>query len=160
MHKAGMKMWIGIGVVMLFQLFGSAQQPPEIAQAMLREINKMRAAGCQCGSEKMQPVAPLEWNDLLTQAARRHAEDMLQNDFFSHTGSDGSSSSQRIKESGYDFMAAGENVAEAPQEHVLKLWIESPSHCKNLMQPRFTQMGLAWAGNYWVLDFGAPMPKR
>ena len=42
-------------------------------------------------------------------------------------------------------------------------WIDSPSHCVNLMQASYTEMALAFAVNpkseggiYWVQVFGRP----
>ena len=42
-------------------------------------------------------------------------------------------------------------------------WIRSPGHCANLMNPRYTDMGAAFAVNarselgvYWTQAFGTP----
>lgn len=42
-------------------------------------------------------------------------------------------------------------------------WIKSPEHCANLMNPAFTEMGVAFAidrkselGVYWTQEFAAP----
>lgn len=53
------------------------------------------------------PVAP---NEDLTEAARRHSQDMLAKSFQSHTGSDGSSFDQRIADAGYHYSTVGENI--------------------------------------------------
>jgi uncharacterized protein YkwD len=47
----------------------------------------------------------------LQAAADLHSQDMAQNDFFSHTGSNGSLSSERITAQQYDWDWSGENIA-------------------------------------------------
>ncbi|MDQ7029268.1 MAG: CAP domain-containing protein, partial [Ardenticatenia bacterium] len=54
---------------------------------------------------------PLTLSAQLTEAAQRHTDDMAYNDFSSHTGSDGSSPWDRIRDTGYEFILAGENIA-------------------------------------------------
>ena len=44
-------------------------------------------------------------------AARCHSVDMAENDFFSHTGSDGSNFSQRMRDAGYTGSPRAENIA-------------------------------------------------
>src|SRR4030095_6767338 len=53
---------------------------------------------------------PVSIHPQLTTAARRHSEDMLQNEFQGHEGSNGSTSGERITDAGYTWSAFGENV--------------------------------------------------
>lgn len=53
---------------------------------------------------------PLAINPLLTQAARRHNQDMLAHAFQSHTGSDGSNPGSRVSATGYLYSYTGENI--------------------------------------------------
>lgn len=46
--------------------------------------------------EKQEPLEPLQLNDCLNKAASRHTRDMIKSNIFGHTGSDGSSMSERI----------------------------------------------------------------
>jgi len=43
-------------------------------------------------------------------------------------------------------------------------WLRSPAHCENIMDPRFAEIGIAFAVNmataeavYWTQDFAAPL---
>lgn len=56
-------------------------------------------------------LPPLTANAALTAAALAHSNDMATNNFFSHTGSDGSSPGQRISRAGYSYYTYGENIA-------------------------------------------------
>ena len=56
------------------------------------------------------PVPPLALNAQLIIAARRHTQDMFDNSFQGHTGTDGTSPGQRVTQSGYAWQTVGENV--------------------------------------------------
>jgi uncharacterized protein YkwD len=133
---------------------------------MLDLVNQHRVAGATCGDQGSFPaVGALTWNDALTQASLVHSDDMAGANFFSHTGSDGSSAGQRISAAGYDWQTWGENIAagQAGVASVVAAWMNSPGHCANLMNPAFRDIGVACvagsAGNtyrtYWTQSFGA-----
>jgi uncharacterized protein YkwD len=67
----------------------------------LAAVNKTRAVNRRCGKTRYGPAPPVSWSGNLARAARLHSEDMVFNNFFSHTGSDGSSAGQRISRQGY-----------------------------------------------------------
>jgi uncharacterized protein YkwD len=132
----------------------------------LRLINAYRAAGASCGSRgSFAATTPLAWNAALTQASLVHADDMLAGNFFSHTGSDGSSAGDRATAAGYAWSAWGENIAagQPTVAVVVAGWMASPGHCANLMQPAFRDIGMvclnAAAGSkyrtYWAQLLGA-----
>lgn len=112
---------------------------------MLRLVNERRARGAVCGAQSLPPVAALRWNPLLAQAALRHSQDMAVRDFFGHQGSDGSNAGQRITASGYAWSSWGENIAAGQRsaEAVIQAWMQSEGHCRNIMAPRYQDMGLA-----------------
>lgn len=56
------------------------------------------------------PAPPVSIHPQLTDAARLHSTDMFQNEFQGHTGTDGSSLTDRLNRVGYAFQTAGENV--------------------------------------------------
>ncbi|MCK9481104.1 MAG: CAP domain-containing protein [Bacteroidia bacterium] len=113
--------------------------------------------GCKCGNTQFLAVSPITWDDLLTQAATIHAEDMNNNQFFDHEGSDGSNGGDRIKRVNYNWSAWGENIARdyPDEETVVETWIHSEPHCKNIMNSKFKDMGVAKSGNNWTQVFGA-----
>jgi uncharacterized protein YkwD len=127
----------------------------------LNPINAKRARGCNCGSTYMKPVAPLNWNNQLANAATEHAYDMYRNRYFSHDSRDGRDMETRLLKAGYNYKGyqsytIGENIAYGQQsiEEVLAGWFKSKEHCKNLMNPAFTEIGIAETNDYWVQDFG------
>ena len=142
-----------------------AQDAQEVARRVLALTNEARAKGRRCGSDVFAPAPPVRLNDALARAAAIHAQDMAQHSFLEHRGRDGSSASDRVSRAGYDWRSVGENIAAgqpSPQE-VVAGWLRSPGHCANLMESRFTEMGVAYAvdqrseaGIYWTQVFARP----
>jgi uncharacterized protein YkwD len=131
----------------------------------LEDINHIRQKGCNCGLKYMPPAPPLVWNDQLELAAMGHAQDMALHNYFSHTSLDGRDVSDRIKAVGYSFkgfrkFAIGENIAQGQESiaEVMAGWLKSAGHCKNLMNPDFKEVGIAFYNSYWVQDFGLREP--
>lgn len=124
---------------------------------LLQLVNNVRKAGCNCGNTKMPPVAPVAWNDRLAKAGYDHSVEMNANNYFSHTGENGSSPGQRISAAGYAWKTYGENIAKGytTEQAVVNGWINSEGHCKNIMNGKFKEMGAGRAGNYWTQVFGA-----
>jgi uncharacterized protein YkwD len=98
-------------------------------------------------------------------AALAHSREMAAQSRFAHEGADGSTAGQRVARTGYRAALVGENIAAGPTSasEVVKGWLESPGHCANLMDARFTEMGLAYAvdarstsGIYWTQVFATP----
>jgi uncharacterized protein YkwD len=123
---------------------------------MLVAVNKLRANGCRCGGKQMPPVPPLRWNNQLEAAAMRHANDMASNKHFDHIGTDNSEFDDRISATGYKWMEIGENIAFGYDMigTTIQGWINSTSHCKQMMSPKVEELGAAKNGKYWVQEFG------
>jgi uncharacterized protein YkwD len=135
----------------------------DIRDAFLAAVNQARSVNQVCGTTPHSPAAPVSWSENLAMAAYLHSEDMALNNFFSHTGSDGSSAGQRISRQGYPWRAYGENIAVGypTVSSVIQGWLGSEGHCRNLMDPDFTEIGAGYAispfsGNpaarYWTFD--------
>lgn len=134
-------------------------------QEMLDQVNHARSSSRSCGDDNMPAVAALSWNCMLQNAAQRHSEDMGNNDFFSHTGSDGLSVSDRVTASAYIWSSVGENIAvgQTSITQVMTAWLNSPGHCRNIMSARSTEFGSAVVtttaanySHYWTQVFASP----
>ncbi len=132
--------------------------------AVVAEMNAERAAGAFCNGTWYPPVAALTMESALQQAARCHSLDMAENDFFSHTGSDGTAFWTRCSRAGYTGFAAGENIAagQSSAAAAVSSWMSSTSgHCEMIMNSSVTEVGIGYAYNssaywrrYWTADFG------
>lgn len=128
-------------------------------------INQERAA---------EGLSALTQNSKLTSAARLHSQDMACNDNWSHTGSDGSTLGQRLLAAGYSYSWAGENIATSSSQYfspssVVNMWMNSPGHRANILNPNFVHIGVGfryaddvtigdWGvyDAYYTADFAAP----
>jgi uncharacterized protein YkwD len=125
------------------------------AQAILAEMNAAREVG---------GAGALELNTALMLAALHHSQDMAAGEFMSHTGSDGSDAAQRAERVNYVYRALGENVLYRFDQNAggaFKQWWDSPPHQENMLNPDFTEVGIAFAvgsdGNYYyTMLLGTP----
>jgi uncharacterized protein YkwD len=113
--------------------------------------NQQRAAN-GCGA--------LRADARLTAAARAHSTDMVTNNFFSHTGSNGSDFVAREKAAGYTA-ASAENIAwgQKTPEAVMDAWMNSAGHRANILNCGSVAVGVGLAytaggSAYWTQDFG------
>ena len=109
--------------------------------------------------------SPLAANDTLMQVAQAHSQDMADKDFFSHTGSDGRTPFQRLRDASYDYTLAAENSAAGtttPAEAVA-LWMDSAGHRNNILDCGLRETGVGYVvddddklgyGTYWTQVFG------
>ena len=144
----------------------TAADASAVSQRILALVNGARAAGRHCGAKYFAPAASLTVNAALTSAALTHSLDMAKYGGFDHRGHDGSSPAARVERAGYGaHRIVGENIAAGAMSanDVMEGWLASPPHCENIMDGRFTQMGIAYAaspnseaGMYWTQDFAAP----
>ena len=137
--------------------------PDEKVGGVIHHMNEARSTETDCDSEGVFPAAaPVEGHPLLHEASQVHADDMAENDFFSHEGSDGSSFSQRIYATGYSGSPVGENIAagDTDPEIVVQRWLDSDGHCRNLMSSSANQVGIGFSlggqwGSFWVLKLAS-----
>ena len=89
----------------------------------------------------------------LTAAAQAHAQDMVTQNYFSHTGLDGRSSADRVRAAGYSSCRPSENIAfgQNSEAEVLQTWVNSPPHLANIDMRGPVQYGLGHVGTKWVL---------
>ncbi len=90
-------------------------------------------------------ATPLLKNYKLEQASLLKANDMVENQYFSHNSPSGVSPWYWIKKAGYNFIYAGENLAIdfVQSKDVEDAWLESPSHRANILNDKFTDVGIS-----------------
>lgn len=135
-------------------------------EQILEVVNKARSVGRNCGAKFFPATNPVTWNDSLALASKDHAEDIAKNEIFSHTGSDGSEPAERVTRNGYTYKSTAENIAfgHPTIDEAVQGWIDSPSHCVNLMGSKFEETGLMCVNNpkskfknYWVQNLGTKL---
>jgi len=138
----------------------------EQQQHMLTLVNQARAKARSCGENDYVAVSPLTWDCQLRDAAIAHTDDMTTHNFFAHSGSDGLRAGDRITATGYNWRYYGENLAAGYvlSKDALAGLLDSPGHCKNIMNPNVTEFGSYMEfvkgldyQSYWTHVFAKPM---
>lgn len=113
---------------------------PELSaleQRLLELVNAERqAAG----------VAPLIADPAITRVARLKSEDMVRLGYFAHQSPTYGSPFEMMRQFGIDYRLAGENLAHASSiESAHRALMQSPGHRANILNPRFTHVGIGIA---------------
>jgi|GEM_PF-5826350 len=143
-----------IALSVFFLLFpvlnaGHAQSADE--STVLQLVNAERT------SRGLQAYA---WDSCLAAAATDHNNDMINNNFFDHTGSDGSSATDRANRRSYPTGHwVGENIAfgYTTPASVVTAWMNSSGHRAAILDSYnagHTVAGVSRVGNHWTINFG------
>ena len=153
----------------------------DMQSKMVAYVNNIRQKGATCAP----PAGTLVYNSSLERAAQAHAKDLALNNKFSHTGSGtatdpaksaigvGSSHIERILYFGYPNKPGkllGENLSytkfkkHGTQDYythfknAIKNLMSDRTHCENIMNPRFTDIGMGMYKSddryYFVMNLG------
>jgi uncharacterized protein YkwD len=111
-------------------------------------------------------LGPLTACISLNRTAQGHSEDMRDNNYFSHTGLNGSAPWDRACDACFDLgcgpmTAMGENIAagNSGAQATFQQWVNSPGHNANMLSNSYTMMGIGRAtgggqyGVYWTNVF-------
>jgi Cysteine-rich secretory protein family len=113
-------------------------------------------------------IGQLTVNPLLEKAAQQKADDMAAKNYFAHTSPEGKAPWYWFRNVGYNYTYAGENLAInfTDSEDVAAAWMNSTGHRANILNGKFTEIGIATAKGqyngrdtvYVVQMFGKPAP--
>ena len=104
------------------------------AQQMLNMINEERQAN---------GLASLQWNADLAEVAQAKAQDMLDNNYFSHTSPTYGSAFEMMRDYGISYRYAAENIAKnssVEKAHVALM--NSEGHRNNILNSNLTSIGI------------------
>jgi uncharacterized protein YkwD len=146
---------------------------------VLALTNQARAKNWDCARKRFPNpgsvagtvrLGALEANGVLDRAARAQSAGMALSRYFDHQSSlDSSHPADRVSATDYAWQTVGENIAagQPTPAVVVDAWLRSPGHCKNIMNPDFTQIGLSFVQrpsskaepqvrNFWTQVFARP----
>ena len=108
------------------------------SSALLAGTNAARSA-------HNQPA--LEINQHLSEAAQAKANDMAKRNYWSHVTPDGKQPWTFVQTSGYEYEAAGENLAYGfgSSDQVVGAWMNSTEHRANILNAAYRDVGFATA---------------
>ncbi|MFE3328199.1 sigma-70 family RNA polymerase sigma factor [Streptomyces sp. NPDC059176] len=122
-------------------------------QRLTELVNVRRArAGC----------APLRIDPRLSEAARKHAQDMVARGYFDHANPEGLHADERISAAGYDWGSWGENLDQGTSDPsvVVEDWMDGSIHQENMLDCEYRDVGVGTAkgpdGTVWVQNLARP----
>jgi uncharacterized protein YkwD len=127
--------------------------------AVLCLVNRQRAA---------HGLPSLAHDSRLDRSAQGWTQSMVAQRKFTH----GTNFAARISAAGFAWSAAGENIATgfATPAAVVKAWMASTGHCRNILAPNFSAIGIGVVAHpvagyasgpaTWTQDFGLPRGHR
>ena len=128
----------------------------EILRAAEQEVYEMTNA-----YRNYMGKALFKLEDRTTMAARKHREDMANNNYFQHNSLDGSKFSARLTAEGISWSGAGENICAGAGDAINMVigWIGSSGHRKGMLTDfKYIGVGAAYSssadyGIYCTQDF-------
>lgn len=116
-------------------------------------------------------VGPLRLDAKLTRAAEARMQDMIDGEWWSHASPEGTPPFVAITASGYNYVAAAENLAAGFETArlLVESWMESPGHRANIVNPLYADCGIAiiegrtdrrGSGKSIVVLFGRPAVEQ
>ena len=133
------------------KLSGSIQHPKNLEQKIFQFTNEAR---------RHHGLPALDPDDTLKAKAREKCDDMLKNNYFSHTSPDGKTLKDRLAEEkpavARTMSRAGENIYMGARfDYAVDLvtqarlivdgWMTSPGHRRNMLDPNYTHVGIGVA---------------
>ncbi|MCL1628501.1 CAP domain-containing protein [Roseibaca sp. V10] len=132
--------------------------PPALACSPVEPVESAVHLSSVNSARARSGLAPIALDSGLSRMAQGHACDMAALGYFDHTAPDGSGLFDRARQTGLSgFCQLAENIAHGPRDipTVMGIWLRSPDHRANLLDPNLTHVGFGRAaGPHWVQVFG------
>jgi hypothetical protein len=116
--------------------------------ALLALHNQYRA------QHRLPPLLP---NAMLMKSASLYAQTLASSGMLDHY-LNGSNPGSRMSAQGYAWSREGENIAagQTSPQQVMTDWMSDLGHRQNILGP-YQDVGFGMVGNFWVVDFAAPL---
>jgi uncharacterized YkwD family protein len=105
-----------------------------VEQTILRLLNQERT---------QRGLAPLQLDSSLSSVARAKSQDMVSKRYFSHTSPTYGSPAQMLTRFGIRYNLYGENIAQGGDAtRIHAMWMASAGHRANMLNAKFTHVGI------------------
>ena len=87
----------------------------------------------------------LQFSSVLSQAAERKGNNMLEKNYWAHVAPDGTEPWKFFLDAGYKYRYAGENLARdfSNASSAVNAWMASSTHRENILSPKYKEIGIA-----------------
>ncbi|GIP59205.1 MULTISPECIES: CAP domain-containing protein [Paenibacillus] len=132
----------------------SAQQTAAL-YAKIQAENAAKVVALVNVERKNAGLKPLVVHTNLTKMAKDKAIDMYKNKYFSHTSPKYGSPFDMMDAYKITYLYAGENIAKGQKTpaEVVAAWMDSPGHKANILNPKYTLIGVGYYNGHWVQEF-------
>ncbi len=132
-----------LGIIIMLLFAGAVQ--PGLSQS-LQLYNEAHIVHLANLARREHGIPPLRWNRELTLAARRFAQDSVENrpePYCGHEDSQGSYPDGRARTAGYKGLAGAENIfcGYVTPEQAIEGWLRSSGHAENLLNANHREVG-------------------
>ena len=143
-HITRMSIAIGWAALAIFSWAPAGEK----AKPFQNTKDEIKVAELTNAERKKDDKSALTLSPALSKIARAHSENMARQGKMEHK-LDNKNIFDRIKDAKYEYRYVGENIAFGDQgialETIMKLWMDSQSHRKNILYPGFTEIGIGIA---------------
>ncbi len=146
-NKNKINIWL-IAITLTLAIFLNAQNIKEVKAS---EITSEKLVELTNQSRAEQGIEKLTINQNLISAANSKAHDMFEHNYFAHTSPQKITPWNWIRQAGYSYQYAGENLAMdfVTSEAIHKALIASATHRKNILNANYKEIGIAvLSGNF------------
>jgi cell division septation protein DedD len=162
---------LGLLIFFIIAIFGlSISVPYLVNKTELAAVISAVLVDLTNSDRSTNKIGDLTVSPVLTAAAQAKANDMAEKGYFAHVAPDGKDSWYWFRLEDYKFFYAGENLAVdfSDSVNVEDAWMNSPTHRANILNPNFTQIGIATAEGIYqghpttfvVQMFGTPSSSQ
>ena len=152
--------WIAAVVIAIVGAIGASTSTLRAERRSSTTFDARQIVALTNESRRKAGLPPVAVDDRLMAAARAKLFDMLKQDYFAHRTPDGRQPWAFMQAAGYRFQMAAENLAKGydNEPEVQQAWMKSRGHRANILNPQFTEIGVADANGIVVVMFGRPAP--
>jgi uncharacterized protein YkwD len=132
---------LSLGVFLYF-LIGTSQRQNQVRASSYSSEQVISSVNRRRKENNLDSLSP---NQKLQLAAQSKADHMQEKGYFSHIyAQDGTKWSDFIKQKEYDYLVAGENLANGfyDVDSMVEAWMNSPTHRENILNPKVDETGL------------------
>lgn len=158
------------GFVALLHLFIGLSGPSKKILGFASSITPKEVIAATNDQRSKMGLPPLALNQALTAAAIAKGQDMFNDQYWAHTAPDGTEPWVFMRQAGYSYRVAGENLARDFSETpaMMTAWMASPTHRANIVNPQYSEIGIAvidgvlegYETTLVVQMFGAPEGRQ
>jgi uncharacterized protein YkwD len=125
----------------------AAAQPPATAQPE-PQLDTSEIYNLMNQERTKAKLKNFAYKDELYDSAAAKCEDMKKNNYYTHTSPSGVDYTTFIKKSVPTAKVTGENLGAgyADNASIINEWMQSPKHKENILNPKFTSVGVAFCG--------------